>query len=117
MRDVLEVYHHKVTVAPGGREGLEMFRSNLRGSEAYEVVITDLGMPDLDGHQVARAVKAASPGTPVVMLTGWGAMMKAEGETTPEVDALLSKPPRLQELNDVLHRISAKSGNLRRDIQ
>jgi len=117
MRDVLEVHHHKVTVAPGGREGLEMFRSNLRGSEAYEVVITDLGMPDLDGHQVARAVKAASPGTPVVMLTGWGAMMKAEGETTPEVDALLSKPPRLQELNDVLHRISAKSGNLRRDIQ
>ena len=111
MRDVLEVHHHKVTVAPGGREGLEMFRSNLRGREPYEIVITDLGMPDLDGHHVARAIKAASPRTPVVMLTGWGAMMKAEGDTAPEVDALLSKPPRIQELNDVLYRISTNTGN------
>jgi signal transduction histidine kinase/ActR/RegA family two-component response regulator len=113
MRDVLEVHHHKVTVAPGGREGLEMFRSNLQGREPYEIVITDLGMPDLDGHQVARAIKAASPGTPVVMLTGWGAMMKAEGETAPEVDAVLSKPPRIRELNDLLYRISSNSGNPR----
>jgi signal transduction histidine kinase/ActR/RegA family two-component response regulator len=117
MRDVLEVYHHKVTVAPGGREGLEIFRDHLRGTEPYEIVITDLGMPDLDGHHVARAIKAASPRTPVVMLTGWGAMMKAEGETAPEVDAVLSKPPRIQELNDVLNRIFANSGNLHRPEQ
>ena len=66
-------------------------------------------MPDLDGHHVARAIKAVSPRTPVIMLTGWGAMMKAEGETAPEVDALLSKPPRIQELNNVLYRISANA--------
>jgi hypothetical protein len=41
------------------------------------------------------------------MLTGWGTMMKADGETAPEVDAVLSKPPRIQELNTVLNRISA----------
>jgi len=111
MHDVLEVHHHKVTVAAGGREGLEMFRSNFRGREPYEVVITDLGMPDMDGHHVARAIKSESPHTPIIMLTGWGAMMKAEGETTPEVDAVISKPPRIQELNDVLYRISANGAN------
>jgi signal transduction histidine kinase/ActR/RegA family two-component response regulator len=105
MHDLLEVHHHKVTVAAGGREGLEMFRSRLKGREPFEMVITDLGMPDLDGHHVARAVKAESPQTPVIMLTGWGAMMKAEGETAPEVDAMLSKPPRILELNNLLHRI------------
>ncbi len=109
MHDVLEVHHHKVTVAAGGREGLEMFRSNLRGREPYEIVITDLGMPDMDGHHVARAIKAESPRTPVIMLTGWGTMMKAEGETAPEVDAVLSKPPRIQELNNLLSRISSNS--------
>ena len=109
MHDVLEVHHHKVTVASGGREGLEMFRSNLRGREPYEMVITDLGMPDMDGHHVARAIKAESPRTPVIMLTGWGTMMQAEGESAPEVDAVLSKPPRIQELNDLLYRICAKS--------
>jgi len=105
MHDVLEVHHHNVSVAPSGKEGLEMFRSNLKGGEPYEVVITDLGMPDMDGHHLARAIKAESPHTPVIMLTGWGTMMKSEGEIAPEVDAVLSKPPRIQELNDLLHRI------------
>jgi signal transduction histidine kinase/CheY-like chemotaxis protein len=107
MHDLLEVHHHKVSVASGGLEGLEMFRSHLRGLEPYEMVITDLGMPDLDGHHVARAIKAESPHTPIIMLTGWGAMMKAEGETAPEVDAVLSKPPRIQELNNLVYKISA----------
>ncbi|HZM02898.1 MAG TPA: ATP-binding protein [Candidatus Saccharimonadales bacterium] len=107
MQDVLEVHHHKVSVAPGGREGLEMFRAHLRGREPYEIVITDLGMPDMDGHHVARAIKAESPRTPIIMLTGWGAMMKADGETAPDVDAVLSKPPRIQELNELLYRMSA----------
>jgi CheY-like chemotaxis protein len=105
MHDVLEVHHHKVSVAPSGKEGLEMFRSSMGGKDPYEVVITDLGMPEMDGHHLARAIKAESPHTPVIMLTGWGTIMKAEGETAPEVDAVLSKPPRIQELNDLLHRI------------
>jgi signal transduction histidine kinase/ActR/RegA family two-component response regulator len=106
LHDVLEVHHHKVSVAPSGREGVEMFRSNLQGHEPFEIVITDLGMPDMDGHHVARAIKAQSPHTPVIMLTGWGTMMKAEGESAPEVDAVLSKPPRIQELNALLYRMS-----------
>jgi signal transduction histidine kinase/ActR/RegA family two-component response regulator len=114
MHDVLEVHHHKVSVAPSGREGVEMFRSNLRGQEPFEIVITDLGMPEMDGHRVARAIKAESPDTPVIMLTGWGTMMQAEGESAPEVDAVLSKPPRIQELNDLLHRICASSANAHR---
>jgi signal transduction histidine kinase/ActR/RegA family two-component response regulator len=109
MHDLLEVHHHKVTVVPGGREGLEMFRSKLQGQEPFEIVITDLGMPDMDGHHLARAIKAESPHTPIIMLTGWGAMMKADGETAPEVDAVLSKPPRIQELNNLLVRITANS--------
>jgi len=108
MHNVLELHDHKVTVAASGREGLELFRSNLRGSEPYEVVITDLGMPEMDGRQVARALRAESPQTPIVMLTGWGRMMQADGETVPEVDALLGKPPRMEELNNLLFQVTAK---------
>ena len=74
----------------------------------FEIVITDLGMPDMDGHHVARAIKAESPHTPIIMLTGWGTMMKADGETAPEVDAVLSKPPRMQELNKLLLQMAAR---------
>ena len=109
MHDVLEMDHHHVTVATGGREGLELFRSGLHAGEPYEVVITDLSMPDLDGHHVARAIKAESPQTPVIMLTGWGAMPKADGQTAPAVDAVIGKPPRMQELSNLLFQITARS--------
>jgi len=55
---------------------------------------------------VARTIKAESPHTPVIMMTGWGTIMKEDGETAPEVDAVVGKPPRMQELNDLLLRVT-----------
>jgi DNA-binding response OmpR family regulator len=109
MHDVLALDHHQVTVATGGRQGLNLFRSGLHAGEPYEVVITDLSMPDLDGRHVARAIKAESPQTPVIMLTGWGTMTKTDGQTAPAVDAVISKPPRMQELSNLLFQITARS--------
>ena len=109
LQDCLAYEHHDVSVAPGGREGLELFRSGAQGGRPFEVVITDLGMPDMDGYHLARAIKAESPRTPVIMLTGWATMLKADGESAPEVDAVMSKPPRLEELNTLLLRLAGKS--------
>lgn len=107
LKDCLTELGHRVTTASSGKEGVEIFRAALSSKQAYETVITDLGMPGLDGHQVARAIKAESPSTPVVMLTGWGMAMKEDGETAPEVNALLGKPVRIPELNGVLLRLTA----------
>ena len=84
-----------------------MFHTATQANEPYEVVITDLGMPDIDGHQVARLVKAESPQTPVILMTGWGAMIKEGGEETPAVDIVVGKPLRMVELNDVLLQMTA----------
>lgn len=102
LNDSLKNFNHQVTVASSGKDGIELFRGALRKKRPYEVVITDLGMPEMDGHQVARIIKAESPKTPVIMLTGWGTMMKEEGETAPEIDAIMSKPARIDELNNLL---------------
>ena len=59
-------------VASGGKEGIEMFRAATLKNQPFEVVVTDMGMPDIDGRQVARTIKAESPNMPVIMLTGWG---------------------------------------------
>ncbi len=83
-----------------------MFRTAKLKNRPFQTVITDLGMPDIDGHQVARAIKAESPDTPVIMMTGWGTMMKEDGEETPEVDAVVGKPPRLGELNSLLLQLA-----------
>ena len=106
LKHCLTTLDHQVTTASSGKQGLEMFRSALRKKQPYETVITDLGMPDVDGHQVARTIKAESPGTPVIMMTGWGTIMKEDGELVSEVDAVVGKPPRIGELNNLLLKLT-----------
>jgi len=102
-------FDHRVTVASGGKHGLELFRNATLENQPYEVVITDLGMPDVDGQLVAQTIKAESPKTPVIMMTGWGTIMEDEKETDLSVDAVVSKPPCMQELNDLVLRITMPS--------
>ena len=110
--DCLTHFNHRVMVASGGEHGMELFRTAMLKNQPYEVVITDLGMPKMDGHQVARTIKAESPNTPIIMMTGWGTIMREEGETASEVDAVIGKPPRMQELNDLLLRVTASDKRL-----
>ena len=107
LSDCLSQLDHKVATASGGKEGIEMFRSAAKTDQPFQTVITDLGMPEVDGHQVVRAIKGDSPGTPVIMITGWGTMMKEEGEEIPDVDALVGKPPSIQKLNELLLQLTA----------
>jgi CheY-like chemotaxis protein len=59
-------------------------------------------MPFVDGRKVAAAIKAASPATPVVLLTGWGHRLLEDKDVPPNVDRVLAKPPRLQQLRSTL---------------
>ena len=111
LRDTLETEGHVTVTANGGREGIDAFRAARDSEEPFAVVITDLGMPYVDGRQVASAVKEASPSTPVIMLTGWGQRMAAEGEMPPHVDRLLSKPPKLRELDAALAYCAQLAGS------
>ena len=101
-REVLAGDGHSVVTADGGRAGIDAFRAAQAAAEPYDVVITDLGMPYVDGRQVAAAVKSACPQTLVVLLTGWGRRLVEEGDVPASVDTVLSKPPRLRELREAL---------------
>jgi CheY-like chemotaxis protein len=107
LNDCLTHFNHRVMVASGGKHGMELFHAAMLKNQPYEVVITDLGMPQMDGYQVARTIKAEAPHTPIIMMTGWGTTIREDGATTPEVDAVIGKPPRMQELNDLLLRVTA----------
>ncbi len=88
--------------------GIDCFLAAYDRHEQFAVVITDLGMPHVDGRKVAAAVKAASPGMPVIMLTGWGQRLVAEDEIPPHVDRVLAKPPKLRELREALAQLCRK---------
>jgi signal transduction histidine kinase/ActR/RegA family two-component response regulator len=96
---------HWVTVADGGQAGLLAFRSAQSRKRPFQLVFSDLGMPELDGRKVAAGIKELSPQTPVVLLTGWGQRLASQGELPPHVDYILSKPPRLRDLREALERL------------
>jgi signal transduction histidine kinase/ActR/RegA family two-component response regulator/HAMP domain-containing protein len=105
LRDALELDGHQVTVADGGQSGIDAFMTAQAKGERPDAVITDLGMPHLDGRAVAAAVKAVDARTTVILLTGWGARLVAESDVPAGVDRVLSKPPRLPQLREALAAI------------
>jgi signal transduction histidine kinase len=106
LQDTLQDDGHAITAASGGQAGIDAFTAAAQRGEAIDVVITDLGMPHVDGRKVAAAIKAISPATPVILLTGWGQRLIAANEPHPHVDKVLAKPPRLHELRAALAELA-----------
>ena len=104
LRDALEGDGHSVATADGGQAGIDAFLAARAQGDPFPVVITDLGMPYVDGRKVSNAVKTAAPRTSVLLLTGWGQRLVADGDIPPHVDRVLSKPPKLRELREALAR-------------
>jgi signal transduction histidine kinase/ActR/RegA family two-component response regulator len=106
IRDILESDGHVVVTANHGQEAIDIFQDTIAPDQSFAAVITDLGMPYVDGRKVARAVKLSSPSTPVILLTGWGQRLVADGEVPPHVDRVLNKPPKLRELRSALAELT-----------
>jgi CheY-like chemotaxis protein len=102
LRDTLEQDGHLVITANGGQAGIDTFKTAQGSAVRFDLVITDLGMPHVDGSKVARSVHDASPSTPIILLTGWGKRLVAEHEVPPHVDHVLSKPTKLRELREAI---------------
>src|SRR5215470_16445289 len=65
LREIIIGFGYEVEVAEDGAEGLVKFRQT-----RFQVVITDLVMPKLNGLQVAAAIRDLDPTVPVLLLTG-----------------------------------------------
>ena len=115
MNACLVHYDHQVMVASGGQQGLEMFRAATMENQPYDAVITDLGMPDIDGHQLARTIKAEFPTMPIIMMTGWGATESKDENIAAGVDVVVAKPPHMGQLNELLLRMAAPAGPARKE--
>jgi CheY-like chemotaxis protein len=106
---ILKLDGHIVHTADGGQSGIDEFRSAADGREPYQLVITDLGMPTVDGRTVAAAVKSIAPHTPVILLTGWGHRLLEDRQMPLHVDRIVAKPPKIGSLRSTI----AELNNLR----
>ena len=100
--EYLAIDGHVVETADGGRDGVEKF-----GKDPFDLVVVDRAMPDMNGDQVATAIRSVNSSVPIVMLTGFGSMMEANGERPEGVDLVVSKPVTIVGLRAALSKAVA----------
>lgn len=99
VEDMAEYLGHECRMANGGAIALGML-----ANERYDLVITDLGMPEVNGWEVARYCREKHPGMPVILISGWGAQIDHE-DAMHKVDAVVSKPFRLDEFEKAIKMV------------
>jgi CheY-like chemotaxis protein len=84
----------------GGPAGLERFL----GGE-FDAVFSDLGMPEVNGWDLALSVKSRRPDVAVVLVTGWGFQLETGAATAHGVDHILAKPFSIEDVERVLRTL------------
>jgi len=85
--EILKDEGHRVTLAETSGKGLEKFKMN-----NFDLVLTDLGMPEMSGWELAKRIKEIDSSVPVDLITGWGVATSKEKMKKRRVDFILSKP-------------------------
>jgi len=90
VRDILRRFliceGHYVVVAEGARKGLDLFHER-----NFDLVITDLGLPEIPGYEIAKQIKVTHPNLPIIMITAWGDDPLDAGKSQ-YVDSVINKP-------------------------
>ena len=112
----LEHFGHWVKGFTRGAEAIKAFKDG-----NYDLVITDLGMPEVSGWDVARAIKEIQPDMPVLLITGWAIDLDEEQKNI--VDGIIAKPFSRDSISSAIAQVfpirkgvPGKRGNGRRGV-
>lgn len=108
---LLEVLGHQVSVAHDGRAAVETARTG-----NFNVIILDIGMPEMTGHEVARALRESSDAGDAVLiaLTGWGSEPDQAKTRASGFDYHIMKPAQLAEIELILGEVHSRLSGRRR---
>ena len=103
LKSFLSRRNHKVLTASNGQEGIDIIKENL-----IDLVLTDFRMPEKNGLEVLKETKSINPGIDVVVVTAFGNIDDAVGIMKSGAYDYLTKPIDLDELENLINRISEK---------
>lgn len=93
LQEILVFSGYEADTAATAKDGLALF-----GQNPYDLVVSDLGLPEISGWEVAKAVKSANPQVPVILLSGWGIELEDARIKECGIDLVLSKPCQMDEI-------------------
>lgn len=97
LAEMLRTADYEVVEAASGAAGLAFLRAS-----PFDLVFTDLGMPDMNGWEVAARVRAVRPNTRVGIITGWDVRIDDTRRRALGVEVVIVKPFRLQQVLDTV---------------
>jgi DNA-binding response OmpR family regulator len=102
LQQALSVYGYNVETASGGSDGLRMFEAG-----SFDLVITDIRMPDIDGIEVARCIRSSDkPQTPIIAMSGTPWVINGN-----RFDVTISKPFSIEILMDAVKKLTLSPMN------
>ena len=100
LSDILEIFDFRGFHASDGNEALDKLRDN-----KYDMVFTDLRMPNMDGYDLLNAIKSEHPGLPVVVVTGYSVAEAQDALLSAKADGFLNKPFKVNEIQSLLNSL------------
>lgn len=95
----------KTEICTRGKEAIKLLENN-----NYDIVITDIAMPDISGLEVIQYIKKVGLETKTIAMTGWNGFVEKDKNIKP--DYILSKPFTMEDLEDVICKIYGSRDNL-----
>lgn len=98
LTDLLDMMGHETFTASGGPEALERLRD-----QVIDLVITDLNMPEMDGMELTKRIKSATPGVPVIVITGYGTFHTERQVLAAGADGYIPKPCTIHRVQETVN--------------
>ena len=103
LRDILEKEGCEVALAEGGREALSLFNG-----VNFDSIFTDVGMPEMSGWELARAIRERNATIPLAVITGWGEAVGSTERKAAQVDWVVAKPFDTLQIVEIAQEVSRR---------
>ncbi len=102
LKHLLENLGYTVTTASGAEEALVLFKSS---PESFDLILTDMTMPNLTGAELSKRVLEISPETPIIMCTGYSDIIDRDKALEIGIKEFILKPFTCSELSKIIRKV------------
>ena len=99
--EMLQREGHEVRLAESGLQALELF-----DADSFDAVFTDIGMPGMNGWELARSIRARNGLIPIAVITGWGNAVGAQEQNDAGVNWVVTKPFTAARISELAHEVA-----------
>lgn len=101
-KQILEMLGYEVKTRTNSRDALKLFKKE---PDKFDLVITDLTMPNITGDKLAKRLMATRPDIPIILCTGYSERINEEKARAMGIKALVSKPILKRDMAETVRRV------------